>query len=70
MTKEEILIGNGSYCIGNRIESHYTNIENSMEEYAKQEALEFNFFYLNKKVKYLGWSYDNIWNEYQKSKVK
>ena len=41
----------------------------AMEEYAKQEAKEFNFFYIRTKNEYLGRTYDHIWNEYQKSKV-
>ncbi len=46
-----------------------TPILSAMEEYAKQEALEYNIFYIDTKMKYLGWSFDNIWNEYQKSKL-
>ena len=45
-------------------------IYGAMEEYAKQEAIEFNLFNLGDRVKYLGRTYEYIWDEYQKSKLK
>ena len=44
-------------------------IYGAMEEYAKQEALAFNFFYINNKMKYLGWDFKDIYKEYQLSKL-
>lgn len=43
---------------------------NALEEYAKQEALEFISFNREHDFKYMGWYYADVWNEYQKSKLK
>lgn len=52
------------------IEQIEKSIGEAAEEYAKQEALAFNFFYINNKMKYLGRTYEDIWHAYQISKIK
>lgn len=44
------------------------SVGEAMEEYAQQKAVEFNIFYIDNKIKYLGRSIEYIWNEYQKVK--
>ena len=75
-TKEEILkirtapFENMQKFNHNHINALKVSVLFGMEEYAKQEALEFNFFYICTKYEYTGWTYEAIWNEYQKSKLK
>ena len=45
------------------------SLDASLEEYAKQEALEFISFNREHGFKYMGWYYADVWNEYQKSKI-
>ena len=52
------------------IEQIEKSVGEAMEEWGKQEALAFNFFYINNKMKYLGWDFEDIYNEYQQSKTK
>ena len=42
----------------------------AMEEYAKQEGLEFIAFIRNHEIRYGGCHYHDVWKEYQKSKLK
>ena len=70
-TKEEILNSKKSHDL--HIRQHIVGVVapvlSAMEEYAKQEAKEFNFFYINNKMKYLGWDFKDIYKEYQLSKL-
>ena len=74
VTKEEILHSNGVRpsvsCSGLYITSRVVPINASMEVYAKQEGVEVIQFYVKNKIKYLGRTYEYIWNEYQISKLK
>lgn len=75
LTKEEILRDNGTYRDTHILSSYFLKdwekaIEGSMEDYAKQEALEFSRFTASNLREYTGWNYDELWNEYQKSKLK
>lgn len=76
-TKEEILETSGINWLrdndpvknGEVNDDVFAPVFLAMEEYAKQEALEFNFFFINNKMKYLGEEYEYIYYAYQKSKT-
>ena len=72
-TKEEILQSKkqlGLQVDTTYIEGYIGFVHEAMEEYAKQEALEFISFNREHDFKYMGWYYADVWNEYQKSKLK
>lgn len=70
-TREEILDKHNSWCtmLSPVLISSSVAIS-AMEEYAKQEAMEFSLFTSKNRLKIIGGTYDKSWNEYQKSKVK
>ena len=69
-TKEEILDKHLSDCPNGVSIKAISLVNKAMEEYAKQEALEFISFNREHDFKYMGWYYADVWNEYQKSKLK
>lgn len=61
---------NGGVLTGQSIHEWHQYLSEKMEERVKKEALNFNFFYINTKMKYLGWDFKDIYNEYKISKIK
>jgi len=69
MTKEEILKSNEDNYLDGHL--YVEPIFSAMEEYAKQEAIQMLvYFQLLANANTDNMSNDELWNEYQKSKLK